>query len=158
MTPGPYRATSYWESELTLDHIHTFLTTQGQGGTPRMRDQPNGGANSETTWTWKTIHTIHALSHSNKVNMKGWLWQRNDIRGPCGPKASWHLSYGWGKSPIKTWPRKLAPTGIEPGPAAWQACMLTCCTTVDKRRLMKKIKYVCSPGSTVHDKNKRLFY
>ena len=31
---------------------HTnFLTTQGHGGPPRMSDQPNAGASSETTQT-----------------------------------------------------------------------------------------------------------
>ena len=29
-----------------------------------------------------------------------WWWRRpNDIRGPCEPKAPWHLSYRWGKTP-----------------------------------------------------------
>ena len=57
--PGSYRATTCREREFTLDHIHTFLTIQGQGGPPRMRDQLNAGATSETTQSWKTIHTIH---------------------------------------------------------------------------------------------------
>ena len=26
-----------------MDHIHTFLTTEGHGGLPRMSDQPNAG-------------------------------------------------------------------------------------------------------------------
>ena len=30
--------------ELTLVHIHTFLTTQGHGGPPRISDQLNAGA------------------------------------------------------------------------------------------------------------------
>ena len=30
--PGPYRATTCRERELTLDHMHTSLTTQGHGG------------------------------------------------------------------------------------------------------------------------------
>ena len=29
--PGPYKATAFRERELTLDYIHTFLTTQGWG-------------------------------------------------------------------------------------------------------------------------------
>ena len=37
--PGPYRATTGRERELTLDHIQTFLTTQGDGGPPRRSDQ-----------------------------------------------------------------------------------------------------------------------
>ena len=48
----------------------------------------------------------------------------NDIRGPCGPKVSWHSSYRWGKTPKKPHPGNLSRLGIEPGPAAWQARML----------------------------------
>ena len=108
-----------------MDHIHTFLTTQGHGEPPRMSDQPNAGATSETAQTWKTIHTIHTLIHSHKANMKGWLWWPNVILGLCGPKASWHLPYRWGKTPRKNpHPGNLSRPGIEPGPAAWQARML----------------------------------
>ena len=64
--------------------------------------------------------TRHTDSHSNKANMKWWLWRPNDIRGPCGPKVSRYLSYWWGK----TSRRKPFRPGIEPGPAAWQARML----------------------------------
>ena len=39
-----------------MDHIHTFLTTQGHGGPPRMSDQPNAGATSETA------HQAHTQS------------------------------------------------------------------------------------------------
>ena len=121
--PGPYRATTCQERELTLGHVHTFLTTQGHGGPPRIRDQLNSGATSETTRTWKMIHTIHASIHSNKANMKGWLWRPNDIRGPCVPKTSWHLSYRRGKSPRNTSPRKRVQTGDRTRPR-WQARML----------------------------------
>ena len=79
---------------------------------------------SETTQTWKTIHTIHTPIHSNKANMKGRLWLPNDIRGPYGPKASWHSSYRWGKTPKKLHWGNLSRPRIEPGPAAWQARML----------------------------------
>ena len=110
MPPRPYRDTTCRERELTQDHIHTFFTTQGHGGPTRMSDQLNTEAISKTTQTWKSIHTIHTPIHSNKANnMKGWLWQPNDIRGPCGSKASWHLSYRWGKTPKKTSSRKLVP-------------------------------------------------
>ena len=43
---------------------------------------------------------------------------------PCGPKASWHLSYRRRKTQIKPHPGNLSRPGIEPGPAAWQARML----------------------------------
>ena len=85
-----------------LDHMHTFLTTQGHGGSPRMKDQLNAGAVSETTQTRKTIHTILAPIYFSKAYMKGWLWWPNAIWGPCGPKASWHLSNRRGKAPWHT--------------------------------------------------------
>ena len=53
-----------------------------------------------------------------------WLWWPNDIRGSCGTKVSWHSSYRWGKTPKKPHSENLSRLGIEPGPAAWQACML----------------------------------
>ena len=56
-----------------------------------------------------------------------WLWMIMMAKwysGILGPKASWHLSYGWGKTPKKPHPGNLSRPGIEPGPAAWQARML----------------------------------
>ena len=122
--PGPYRAKTCRRRELNLDHIHAFLTTQGHGGPPRMSDQPNVGATSEIAQTWKTIHTKHTLTHPNKAKMEWWWRRPNDIRGPWGPKVSWHLSYRRGKTPKKPHPGNLSRPGIEPGPAAWQARML----------------------------------
>ena len=107
-----------------MDHIHTFLTTQGHGGPLRMSDQLDARATSETAQTWKTIHTKHTLRHPNKANMEWWLRRSNDTRGPWGSKVSWHLSYRWGKTPKKPHPGNLSRPGIEPGPAAWQARML----------------------------------
>ena len=89
-----------------------------------MSDQPNAGATSETAQTRKTIHTKHTLSHHNKANMEWWLRRPNDIRGPWGPKVSWHLSYRWGKTLKKPRPGNLSRLGIEPGPAAWQGRVL----------------------------------
>ena len=40
-----------------MDNIHTFLTTQGHEGPPRMSDQHIAGATSETAQTRKTAHT-----------------------------------------------------------------------------------------------------
>ena len=48
----------------------------------------------------------------------------NNIRGWMEPTFSRHLSYSWGKSPKKLHPGNLSRPGIEPGPTAWQACML----------------------------------
>ena len=70
LTPlGPYRASTCRERELTLDQIHTLLTTQWHGWPPRMRDQLNAGTTSETTRTWKTIHTIHTFI------LTRWIWK-----------------------------------------------------------------------------------
>ena len=58
-------------------------------------------------------YTRHAPVHSNKANMKGWLWQPNYIRGTCRPKTSCHLCYRWGKTPKNpTCPER----GLNPGP------------------------------------------
>ena len=105
-------------------HTYFFLKTQGHGGPLRMRDQLNAGATSERTRTCKTIHTIDAPIYSNKAYIKGWLWRPNDIRGPCGPKASWHLSYTWGKTPKNPHPGNLSRPEIVSEPAARQARML----------------------------------
>ena len=37
------------------------------------------------------------------------LWRPNDIRESCGPKASRHVSYKWGKTQKLTSRRKLLP-------------------------------------------------
>ena len=90
-------------------------------------------ATSETTWTWKKIHTVHVPIHSNKTNMKGWLWRPNYIWGLCWPKALWHLSYKWRK-PQKTSPRKIVPTGDRTR-ARWVtgAHTTACSTAVDDK-------------------------
>ena len=47
----------------------------------------------------------------------GWLWWPNDIRGPWGPKASWHLSYRWGNTPKKNLTQESCPDrGLNPDP------------------------------------------
>ena len=66
----------------------------------------------------------HFRSLAPLMNDYGWKWWSNDIRGPWGPKTSWHMSYRWGKTPKKRHPGNLYRPGIEPGPAAWQARML----------------------------------
>ena len=112
---------------------HTyFFTTQGHGGPPLVRDQLNARATSETTQTWKTIHTIHVPIHFNKANMKEWLWRPNDIRGPCGPKASWHFCLTGEEKLRKISPRKLVPTGYQTrAPCVTGARTTACSTAVD---------------------------
>ena len=95
---------------------HTFLTTQGHGGPPWMRDQLNAEATSEKSQTWKTIHIIHAHIHSNKGNMKGWLWRPNEIWELRGSTTSRHLSYRRRKTP-KNFTQETCPNrGSIPGP------------------------------------------
>ena len=52
-------------------------------------------------------------------DMKRYEWDfmfmmANDIQGCLGPKFSWHLCYGWGKTPENPQPGKLTRPGIEP--------------------------------------------
>ena len=54
--------------ELTVDHIHTFLTIQGHGGPPWMRDQLYAGAPRQHEHERR-----YTLIHSNKANIKGRL-------------------------------------------------------------------------------------
>ena len=121
-------------------HTYFFEHTRTWKASPDG-EQFNTGTTSEATWTWKTIHTIHTPSHANKVNMKGWLWRPNDIRGPCAPKTSWHLSYGWGKPLKKTYPGNLSRPGIEPGNFCVTGAHATACSTVvDSLVIIHKFK------------------
>ena len=47
--------------------IHTFLTTQGHGGPPRMSDQPNVGATSEKD------NTHQAFTQSSQQGEEGMM-------------------------------------------------------------------------------------
>ena len=75
-------------------------------------------------YIWGFRARQHLRSLAPVMNDDGWLWWPNDIWGPWRPKASWHLSYRWGKTPKKPHPENLSRPEIEPGPAAWQARML----------------------------------
>ena len=70
------------ERESAVDHIHTFLTSEGHGRPPQISDRLNAGATSEITLTLKTIHIIHSHIHSKKADMIC------NIRGPGWTKAS----------------------------------------------------------------------
>ena len=91
--------------DLLGEVLHVPLLIR-DGGPPRMREQLNAGATSETSHTWKTIHTRHTVSPTRRI------WN-DDYGGQmifgdlCGPEVSWHLSYRWGK----TSRRKPVPTG-----------------------------------------------
>ena len=44
--------------------LHTFLTTKGHGGPPRMSDHPDAGATSETAHYMKdNTHQAHTYSY-----------------------------------------------------------------------------------------------
>ena len=131
--PGPYRATTCQERELNsgsyfFDHTRTWRASPDEGSVQcraHLRDNSN----------IKEIYISHAPNHSNKANMKGWLWRPNDIRGPYGPKASWHLSYRWGKIPKKNSSGKPAPIGDR----KWVHCVTgahatACSTAVNNSR------------------------
>ena len=52
----------------------------------------------------------------NKANMEWWWRRPNDIRGPCGPKGSRHLSYRWGKTRDNLTQETCPDRGSNPGP------------------------------------------
>ena len=133
-----------------MDHIHTFLTTQGHGGPPRMRDLPNARATSKTAQTWKTIHTKHTLSHPNKAKMEWWWRRPNDIRGPWGPKVSWHLSYRWGKKTRKNLTQETCPDrGSNPGPLLDKRACYHLLHGGGPLKYTKKVNYLLSKGRRV---------
>ena len=112
--PGPYRATTCREKKLISGSHTFFLTTQGLGEPPRMRDQLNAGANSETAQTWRRyIPGTHSVIPTRRIwnDVYSGQMKFGDL---CGPKVSWHLSYRRGKKPEKTEKtslRKPIPTG-----------------------------------------------
>ena len=114
-----------------MDHIHTFLTTQGHGGPPRWVISPMPGP-PPRQHKHERQYTPSTHCHPNNADMEWWLWRPNDIRGPWGPKVSWYLSYRWGKNPEKTSPRKPVPTGDRARTrCVTSAHATTCSTAVD---------------------------
>ena len=102
-------------------HTYFFYHTRTWRVSPdewsaQCRDHLRDNTNNERRDTSST--------HPFILASRRWFWLPNDIRGPCGPKVSWHLSYRRGKTPKKPHPGNLSRPGIEPGPAAWQARML----------------------------------
>ena len=105
--PGSYRATTCRGRELIFgSHIH-LRPKKDINGLPRwwISSMPEPPPRQH-----KYESDTYTLIHSNKANIKWWLWRTNDIRGLCGPKVSWHLSYRWAKTPKK--PHR----GSNPGP------------------------------------------
>ena len=118
---------------LPLLHLRHSLFSNPSFASPMSQDfylrhlasRPCVVVTSETTRTLKTIHTMHSYIHSNKVDMIRVIMMAKWYSGHHGgPKASWHLSYRWGKTPKKPHPGNLSRPVIEPGPAAWQTRML----------------------------------
>ena len=86
--------------------------------------------------------------------------------GTLGPKAFWHLSYRWEKTPRKTAPRKLVPTGGRTrAHCVTSAHATTCSTAVNiydiDRRIGRKTLWVveCSENGLkqVGDRGVRKF-
>ena len=101
------------------DHTGTWMASPDEGSA-QCRGHP-----SETRRTWKTIHISHAPIHSNKENMKWWLWRPNDIRGKLVDlKLPDICLTGEEKSPKKPHPGNFSRRGIKPRTTAWQARML----------------------------------
>ena len=113
-----------WITSYFFDHTRTWRASPDEGSA-----QCRGHLRDSTNMKDDT-HQAHI--HSNKANRKWWLWRPNNIRGPCGPKVSWHLSYRWGRTPEKNSHRKPVPTGDR----TWARCVTsvhatTCSTAVD---------------------------
>ena len=67
-------------------------------------------------YIWGVRVRQHLRSLAPVMNEYWWLWRPNDIRGPWGPKASWHLSYRWGKTPKNLTQETCPHQGSNPGP------------------------------------------
>ena len=132
----PYRATTCWERELSLDHIHTFWPHKDTEGLPRwgissMPGPPPRQYEHERRYT--------PFTHQFILTTRIW---KDDYDGqiifeePWEPKDLWHLSYRWGKTPKKTSPRKLIPTGDRTRARCVTGAYVTACSTaVDKTRI-----------------------
>ena len=141
----PQRATTCQERELTLNHIHTFLTTQGHGLPSRIRDQLNSGATSETSRTW---WRYTSFTHPFILTRRIW---KDDYDGQLifgdlvGLKLPYILLREEEKPRKKPHSGNLSRLGIEPEPAAWQARMLP----PTPQRLISYIKLINLPVSII---------
>ena len=85
------------------------------------------------------------------MNDFGWLWWPNDIWGTMEPKASWNLSYRWGKTPKKKIsPRKLVPTGDQTQAHCMTGVHATACSTVIDRCLVLCLSVNCFGTHLAH--------
>ena len=87
-------------------------------------------------------YTIRSPIHSNKADMKGWLWRPNDIRGPCGVKFPNICPIGE-ENPRKTSPWKLVPTGDQTQARCVTGTRATPCSTAVylHKHLQRKLNF-----------------
>ena len=104
-----------------MDHIHTFLTTQGHGGPPRMKD------NTHQAYT----HSYQQGEYGMMITMAKWY------SGTLGGLKFPDICLTGEEKPQKTSPRKPVPTGD------WtRACCVTsahattCSTAVDFLKIL----------------------
>ena len=140
--PGPYRVTTCRREGIKLFWPHKDMEASPDEWSAQCREQLR-----DSTHMKDNTHQAHI--HSNKANMKWCLWRPNDIRGTCGPKVSWHLSYRWGKTPKNPHPGNLFRPGMEHGSCAWRARMLppvpqrwTLCT-IHNIKIIKVLQLIC---------------
>ena len=98
--PGLYWTTTCRETELNLDHKHTFLTTQGHGDPPRVRDQLYTGATSITTCRETELNLDHKHTFLTTQGHGG------------SPRVSDQLYTGATSKTTRTW--KTIHTGHSP--------------------------------------------
>ena len=122
--PGPYTVTTCRRRELNF-RSHTYFVDH----TRTLRASPDEWSAQcrshlrDCTNMKDDTHQPHTRSFQ-EGEYEIMIWRANDIRGPWGPKVSWHLSYRWGKTPKKTSSRIPVLTVERNWPAAWQARML----------------------------------
>ena len=122
--PRPYRGTTFRERELTLYHIHTFLTTQGHRGSPRMRISSMPGPPPR-----QHEHERRYTSFTHPFILTRWIWKDDYdclmiFVVLCGLIKLPEVYLTGEEKPRQNFTQDLSRSGIEPGSAAWQARML----------------------------------
>ena len=105
-----------WIIYILFDHTRKWSATPDEGSV-----QCRG--HSETTRTWKTVHTIHAPIQSNKAIWKD-DYDGQKIFGDLAGLKLPDICLTGEEKPRKNLTEETVPTGIELGPAAWQARLL----------------------------------
>ena len=114
--PGPYRATTCQERELTLDHIIPFWPHKDMEGLSGWVISPMPGPPPrQHKYERQDTPGTHSFIPTRRI----WNddYDSSDSRGPWGPKVSWHLSDRWGKTPKKNLTQETCPDRrSNPGP------------------------------------------